>query len=134
MINLFYIFVGVPPRIIRPQMRTQYLDIEERICRITDSKRTRIDLHNGAKGTNVTRETRMEVVAWIALCKFDCKLEGGFVRDWVVRKYTERPAGLLTNPSAWVEYRGAEKIPYMLEEVIPSDLDCHLPKRSYFDD
>jgi hypothetical protein len=114
-------------------MRTQCMDVEERISYITDSKRTRVDLHNGIKGASATRETRMEVVAWIAVCKFDCKLEGGFVRDWVVGKYTARPPNLLNTPNAWVQYQGPDKIPYMHKEVVPSDLDCHLPKRSYFD-
>ncbi|CAF2786717.1 unnamed protein product [Rotaria sp. Silwood2] len=123
----------VPPRVLRPPMRSQCLDIEERISRITDSKRTRIDLYNAARGINATRESRMEVVSWIAVCKFDCKIEGGFVRDWVVGKYSEHPVQLLTNPAAWVHYQGPDQIPYMVKEVVPSDLDCHLPKRSYFD-
>jgi hypothetical protein len=72
-------------------MRKDCLDIEERISHITDTKRTLIDLYNGLKGSKATRETRMEVVAWITVCLFDCKLEGGFVRDWVVGKYTSRP-------------------------------------------
>jgi hypothetical protein len=53
-------------------MRKTCTDIEERISHITDSKRTPIDLYNGAKGAKAKRETRMEVVAWIAVCKFDC--------------------------------------------------------------
>jgi hypothetical protein len=109
------------------------MDIEERISRITDSKRTRIDLYNGTKGTNATRETRMEVVAWIAVCKFKCKVEGDFVRDWVIGKYAERPQNLLTNPQAWVQYQGPDQIPYLIKEVVPNDLDCHLPKDAYFD-
>ena len=106
------------------------MDVEERIARVTDSKRTRIDLYNGTKGKNATRETRMEVVAWIAVCKFKCKLEGGFVRDWVIGKYTEHPS---THPSTWVKYEGPDKFPYILKEIVPSDLDCHLPKDSMFD-
>jgi hypothetical protein len=27
----------------------------------------------------------MEVVAWLAVTKYRCKLEGGFLRDWIVR-------------------------------------------------
>jgi hypothetical protein len=65
-------------------MRKDCHDIEEKISRITNSKRTLIDLYNGVKGSKATRETRMAVVAWIAVCKFGCKLEGGFVRDWFV--------------------------------------------------
>ncbi|CAF4627520.1 unnamed protein product, partial [Rotaria magnacalcarata] len=46
----------------------------------------------------------MEVVAWIAVCLFSCKLEGGFVRDWVIGNYTARPANLTGNPKAWISY------------------------------
>ena len=113
-------------------MRKTSRDIEERIARITDSKRTPIDLYNGVKGTKATRETRMEVVAWLAVCKFDCKLEGGFVRDWVVGHYTARPANLLSNPKSWIQYAG-NNIPYLNKELIPCDLDCHLPSHAYFD-
>ncbi|CAF3609413.1 unnamed protein product [Rotaria socialis] len=122
---------GVPPRVFRPQVRSKYLDIEERIARITDSKRTTVDLYNGAKGTKATRETRMEVVAWIAVCLFSCKLEGGFVRDWVIGNYTARPAGLTGNPKAWISYTNG--VPYLNREVVPADLDCHLPTHAYFD-
>jgi hypothetical protein len=75
----------------------------------------------------------MEVVAWIAVCKFDCRLEGGFVRDWVVGNYTGRPAG---DPSTWLSYntnKAGIAIPYVNKELIPSDLDCHLPSHKYFD-
>ena len=124
-------FLGVSPRVLRPPMRKPCRDIEERIARITDSNRTPVDLHNGTKGTNATRETRMEVVAWLAVCKYDCKLEGGFVRDWVVGHYTARPASLLNNPKAWVDL--VNGIPYLNKEVVPCDLDCHLPSHKYFD-
>lgn len=70
---------GVSPRILKPQTRATCLDIEERITHIADSKRTSIELWKALKGSNATRESRMEVVAWIAICKFDCRLEGGFV-------------------------------------------------------
>ena len=86
-----FLFSGVSPRILKPQMRHSCLDIEEKISHITDSKRTSIELWKGLKGSNATRETRMEVVAWIATCKFDCRLEGGFVRDWIVGNYTNLP-------------------------------------------
>ena len=76
----------------------------------------------------------MEAVAWIAICQFDCKLEGGFVRDWVVGKYTARPTS--KNPLDWLDYAvnyNGQKIPCMKKEIIPADLDCHLPMRTYFD-
>ncbi|CAF5062836.1 unnamed protein product, partial [Rotaria sp. Silwood1] len=93
--------LGVPPRVFRPQVRKKYRDIEERISHITDNNRTIIDLYKGVKGPNATRETRMEVVAWIAVCKFSCKLEGGFVRDWVVGNDISRPANPLPSPKHW---------------------------------
>jgi hypothetical protein len=129
----YCLYIGVPPRILRPQMRKDCHDIEKRISHITDSKRTLIDLYNGVKGLKATRETRMEVVAWIAVCKFDCKLEGGFVRDWVVGNDASKPNN---NPSSWIQYLANKKnemIPYIIKEVVPGDLDCHLPSHQYFD-
>ncbi|CAF3296765.1 unnamed protein product [Rotaria sp. Silwood2] len=129
---VFVILLGVSPRILQPKVRENCLDVEERIARITDIKRTRVDLFNATRGSNATRESRMEAVLWVAICKFDCKIEGGFVRDWVVGKYIQRPTNT-TKPSDWVKYEGTDKIPYMIKEVVPSDLDCHLPKKIYFD-
>ncbi|CAF4941334.1 unnamed protein product, partial [Rotaria sp. Silwood1] len=125
---------GVSPRLLRSQVRVNCEDIEERISRITDPKRTYIDLYNNVKGSKATRETRMEVVAWIAVCKFNCKLEGGFVRDWVVGKYKATPANIKLND--WIEYkpnRQGVRIPYMIKQVVPGDLDCHLPTFGSFD-
>ncbi|CAF2546861.1 unnamed protein product [Rotaria sp. Silwood2] len=125
---------GVSPRLLRPQMRIFCEDIEKRISNVTDPKRTFIDLYNSVKSSTATRETRMEVVAWIAVCKFDCKLEGGFVRDWIVGKYTA-PLDR-TNSNDWIEYNtnyNNEQIPSMKREVVPADLDCHLPTHAYFD-
>ncbi|CAF2066194.1 unnamed protein product, partial [Rotaria magnacalcarata] len=123
----------VPPRIIKPAMRKSCLDMEEKISHITDSKRTSIELWKALKGSKATRETRMEVVAWIAVCKFDCRLEGGFVRDWIVGNCTARPSGY---PSTWVTYQinaTGTILPYLDKDLIPSDLDCHLPSHKYFD-
>ncbi|CAF3883818.1 unnamed protein product [Rotaria sordida] len=127
---------GVQPRLLRPKMRKAYPEIEEKISHITASERTMVDLYKGIKSTDATRETRMEVVAWIAICKFNCKLEGGFVRDWIVGNYRSRPINLLNNPKRWIEYRtnaNGDNIPYINKEVVPSDLDCHLPLNIYFD-
>lgn len=130
------LFLDIPPRLLIPQVRHKYLDIEERISHVTDSKRTTIDLWNGLQGPEATRETRMEVVAWIAICRFGCKLEGGFVRDWIVGHYVAKPKGNNTDPSTWISYRiNSEKlsIPVIHNEVVPADLDCHLPVFTYFD-
>jgi hypothetical protein len=112
-------------------MRKTCRDIEERIAHVTDSKRTTIDLYNGTKGAKATRETRMEVAAWIAVCKFNCSVEGGFVRDWIVGNYTARPQALKTNPRAWIET--TNNIPSLNKEVVPCDVDCHLPSIGFFD-
>ena len=117
---------------LRPPMRVQCLDVEERIARVTDSKRSSVDLYNATKGAHVSRETRMEAVAWIAICKFDCKLEGGFVRDWIVSKSIQRPNPSI-NLKAWLQSKGPAGTPHMHPEVVPADLDCHLPKRANFD-
>ncbi|CAF5117970.1 unnamed protein product, partial [Rotaria sp. Silwood1] len=121
----------VSPRILQPTAREKYTAVEERIARITDIKSTRVDLFNATKGSQATRESRMEAVLWIAVCKFDCKVEGGFVRDWVVGKHHQRST-TITKPSDWITY-GTDKIPSIVKEVVPSDLDCHLPKKTYFD-
>jgi hypothetical protein len=122
---------GVSPRLLQPRMHKTCQDIEERIARVTDSKRTPVDLYNGTKGAKATRETRMEVVAWIAVCKFDCRIEGGFVRDWIVGHYTQRPMNLKTNPKGWIDWSGP--VPGIQKEVVPCDIDCHLPSHIYFD-
>ncbi len=128
--------LGVLPRLLHPKMRKTYPKIEETISRITDSQRAMVDLYKGVKSTKATRETRMEVVAWIDVCKFQCKLEGGFFRDWVVGGDRKLPSDLLDNPKAWIQYQtnaNGQSIPYMNKELVPSDLDCHLPLNMYFD-
>lgn len=112
-------------------MRKDCKEMEARIARITDLDRTIVDLYKGVKGSKASRETRMEVVAWIAVCKFDCKVEGGFIRDWIVGGCTARPNSVASNPRSWISYNG--KIPYLDKEVVPCDLDCHLPSHAYFD-
>ena len=121
---------GVLPRPLKPEMQKKCTEMEKKIVHITDSKLTRIDLWNGLQGPNCSRETRMECVAWIAVCKFNCRLEGGFIRDWVVGNYVNRPSDSSLSPSKWIGYR--KKIPFINKEVIPCDLDCHLPS-TYFD-
>lgn len=103
--------------------------MELRIGNITDPDRTSVDIWKSLKGPKATRTTRMEVVAWIAVCKFHCRLEGGFVRDWVVGGYSSKPS-LPTDQ--WVEKTKSD-IPKLHSKVIPADLDCHLPQSKRFD-
>ncbi|CAF3878243.1 unnamed protein product, partial [Rotaria sp. Silwood1] len=56
---------------------------------------------------------------------------GGFVRNWVVGHYTGRPANLLKSPKDWIET--VDNLPSLKKEVVPCDLDCHLPSHAYFD-
>ncbi|CAF3806236.1 unnamed protein product [Adineta steineri] len=58
----------------------------------------------------------MEVVAWVAVCKFNCSLEGGFVRDWIVANERVRPAPEI-QPSDWVQFDA------LTEQVHNSELD-----------
>ena len=118
------------PRVLKPQIREQFREMETRIGNITDPDRTSVDRWKSLKGPNATRETRMEVVAWIAVCQFHCRLEGGFVRDWVVGEYSSKPPN--TPPSQWIN-NAKSGIPLLHKDVVPSDLDCHLPQSKVFD-
>ncbi|CAF4047961.1 unnamed protein product [Adineta steineri] len=106
--------------------------MEERIARVADSGRTHMDLRLSVRGPKATRESRMEVVAWIAVCKFNCNLEGGFVRDWIVANERVCPAPEI-QPSDWVQFDALTGTPSLLKALVPSDLDCKMPLNQYFD-
>jgi hypothetical protein len=106
--------------------------MEERIARVADSKLMPADLWPSVRGPMATRESRMEVVAWIAVCKFNCSLEGGFVRDWIVANERVRPPTTI-QPSEWVKFDTITGTPSLLKELVPSDLDCKMPLNCYFD-
>ena len=84
------------------------------------------------KGSEATRETRMDVVAWIVVCNQNCTLEGGFVRDRIIGNDKNHPA---TSPSTWVTMvsKNGINIPELDNQCIPKDLDCHLPSDKSFD-
>jgi hypothetical protein len=105
--------------------------MELKINNITDPDRTSVDRWKNLKGHNATRETRMEVVAWIAVCLFDCRLEGGFIRDWVVGNYSSKPTNLPINQ--WVSFHPINGLPILNKDLVPSDLDVHLPALKQFD-
>ncbi|CAF1453924.1 unnamed protein product [Rotaria magnacalcarata] len=108
------------------------MTIEENIARITDSTLTPTDLWPRVCGSTASRESRMEVVAWVAVCKFNCNLEGGFVRDWIVANERVRPP-LTIQPSEWVQFDAITGIPSLLKALVPSDIDCKMPLDRYFD-
>jgi len=90
-----------------------------------------IDLWPKVRGPMATRESRMEVVGWIAVCKFNCSLEGGFVRDWIIANERARPLPTI-EPSEWVKFDTVTGTPSLLKDLVPSDLDCKLPLDCYF--
>lgn len=115
---------------MKPEIRDKFQDMEKRINNITDPERTSVDIWKSLKGPLATRETRMEVVASLAVCQFHCRLEGGFVRDWVVGGFSSRPNNV--PPDQWLT-QTPTGIPVLNREVVPADLDCHLPQSKIFD-
>ena len=130
--TLFSFVVVTNLRVLKPAMRPAYLDMEKRVAVITDSNRTSAEIWKSLKGSKATRETRMDVVAWIVVCQHHCTLEGGFVRDRIVGNYQSRPAG---PPSTWLKsmlIKGVS-IPEIDDQCVPKDLDCQLPIDKEFD-
>eukprot|EP01102_Stenamoeba_stenopodia_P022448 TRINITY_DN9350_c0_g2_i1.p1 TRINITY_DN9350_c0_g2~~TRINITY_DN9350_c0_g2_i1.p1 ORF type:complete len:540 (+),score=95.22 TRINITY_DN9350_c0_g2_i1:577-2196(+) len=117
-----------PLEIVSPQvLKNRDFEIEKRIARVTDPDRDYLDIWEQTQGTKATRESRMETVAWICVCLFDCTLEGGFVRDWIVGgdALKSRPPNL--KPKEW--FNG-----YKLEALVaPADIDVQLPVNKLFD-
>jgi hypothetical protein len=106
--------------------------MNDRIARITDSKLTATDLWLSVDGPTATRESRMEVVAWIAVCKFHCTLAGGFVRDWIVGNDRARPQSF-DSPLQWVKFNEKNGTLSLNKALVPYDLDCILPLDRHFD-
>ncbi|CAF0799773.1 unnamed protein product [Rotaria sordida] len=75
----------------------------------------------------------MEGVAWITVCQFDRWVEDGFVLDWIIDNYTNRPTG---NSSSWLSYytnATGTSMPVINKDLVSTDLYCHLPTHTYFD-
>ncbi|CAF1541196.1 unnamed protein product, partial [Adineta ricciae] len=53
-----------------------------------------------------------------------CRLEGDFIRDWIVDHYMNRSTTAGTNTNTWIEYK--ETISTINKEVVPYNFDCHL--------
>jgi hypothetical protein len=91
-------------------------------------------------GPTATRESRMSVVARIAILDFNCRISGGFLRDWIVRGERQHPAtppggaNRFNNDWLMTVAPGVGFIKYDMQEgVIPKDLDAELPHDEYFD-
>lgn len=126
----------IPRKYRDRQDREQTIDdvdsMTERIKRIADPIRSSHDIWKYVHGKDATRETRMEVVAWVACTQHGCRLEGGFVRDWVVGGFANvrrPPAG-----DDWVQTMGKpdgdwKDRPEVHPGLGPQDLDMQLPLR-----
>lgn len=117
---------------------------------VTDTKRSDVDVWKLVHSASATRETRMAAFAWVAVTKHDAKLEGGFVRDYIVRgkdgvqrpamPHAPNPAWRIselhrTDPNSWVDLDGSD-IPRMkFPDITPADLDLQLPvtRKQVFD-
>lgn len=122
---------------MRSSIRREFSDIEERLARVTNSKQTYGDVLRAVTDSSSTRESRMEVAAWIAICQFNCRVFGGFVRDWIVGGYSAKPTSDIP-PSEWITYNLHNdctyqnlKIPHIIKQIVPNDIDCELPRHGF---
>ncbi|CAF3669921.1 unnamed protein product [Rotaria socialis] len=114
----------------KPQLLTSSdPDIKRRINRITDTSLTWVHLKQSISDN--CRESRMDVVAWIAVCNYDCLLQGSYVRDRIVANHMKRPKN--QNPRTWVTFNQQTGLPQIVPDLVPADIDCHLPSGTYFD-
>ncbi|CAF1398862.1 unnamed protein product, partial [Didymodactylos carnosus] len=114
----------------KPQLLTSRdPDIERRINRITDTSLTWAHLKQAINDNS--RESRMDVVAWIAVCNYGCLLQGSYVRDRIVQNHIKRPKN--PNPRTWVTFNQQIGLPQIVPDLVPADIDCHLPSGTYFD-
>lgn len=63
----------------------------------------------------------MELVCWVLLNEFDCIIEGGFVRDWIIRGHENWVPGTKLTKSDW---NGKPDIND--ETISPKDLDVFM--------
>lgn len=107
-------------------LKKAYGEIEKRISQVTDSRSmpfTKTQCQTG------TREIRMITAAWIMICKFDCQVYGGFVRDWIIGHKIGRPESKTVDQ--WILYEDA--MPSLDPKVVPADIDCYLPMHGLYD-
>jgi hypothetical protein len=115
---------------VKPQLLTSKdPDIKRRINRVTDTSLTWADLKQAVSEN--CRESRMDVVAWIAVCNYDCLLQGSYVRNRIVANHIKRPKN--PNPRTWVTFNQQTGLPEIVADLVPADIDCHLPSNNYFD-
>ncbi|CAF3443199.1 unnamed protein product, partial [Rotaria sp. Silwood2] len=124
-VSIQHLHSGISPQ----RLQKPDAEIEERIRLVADPGRTQVDLMQDV--LYGSREIRMQVVAWIAVVEFDCKLEGGFIRDWIIDHRSSRPSNL--DPKIWMTFNPKTGLPELDSNLVPADLDCYLPLDKYFD-
>mmetsp|Transcript_34674 Transcript_34674/g.72727 ORF Transcript_34674/g.72727 Transcript_34674/m.72727 type:complete len:1069 (-) Transcript_34674:659-3865(-) len=103
----------------------------ERLHTVTALQLSEIKVFLKCEGPQATRESRMEIVARIAVQVFGCKLCGGFLRDWIVNGEREHLPGPFED---WIEQPAGGYTRFEIKAgVIPKDLDLELPMEKYFD-
>ena len=78
----------------------EYQAFKKRLHNVTAEDLSEEYIFEMTMGKEATRESRMEAVTRIALQTFECRVVGGFVRDWIVNgdcKHPQQP------PATWVE-------------------------------
>ncbi len=102
------------------------------MARVTNSKRVHGNLLRPAVGSSSTRESRIEVAAWVDICLLTCRVFGDFVRDWFVGGYSAKPTSNIPS-SEWITYTLHNdhvyknlKIPHVIKHLVLLDKD-HSP-------
>ncbi len=118
--------------------KDEYALFQKRLHHVTSESLSEEEIFELTHGIDATRESRMEAVCRIAVRTFDCKVVGGFVRDWIVNGERKYPPSSIA-PQDWVtEYNpplnGYIKWDFAQGlEVTPKDLDIELSMTLTFD-
>ena len=135
------------PKYFGQSKSADYAAFKRRLHNITAEELSEEEMWEMTRGKDATRESRMEAVTRIALQTFDCRVVGGFVRDWIVNGERKHPPKHVRprdwveigkdyeakqppdKPSskAWIKWDFKDDI-----EVVPKDLDIELMTQ-YFD-
>lgn len=119
-----------PHRIVH--QGSDYDKMRSRIAQCAQVDRSDNDVWDMCHGPDATRGSRMAAVAWIAVTKFNLKLKGGFIRDWVVPGFeTTEDQGqplpfTVPNTGHWDR-------PVIDHRFVPQDLDFQMSSEHYFD-
>ncbi len=118
--------------------KDEYASFQKRLRHVTSESLSEEEIFELTSGMGATRESRMEAVCRIAVRTCDCKVVGGFVRDWIVNGERKYPPSFIAPQDwvtehipplhGWIKWDFAEGL-----EVIPKDLDIELSMTLTFD-